>query len=144
MISQKITSFLDKKNVDYEQLNKNVCFKIQQNWRRIFSKNIKNQKGVWKYKSFDWHTFSYNFAYYKNGFHAKKLYNSLSNQTFYLISEDIDGLAYRCKSILLPDFSELGLDLYVFSENQEWTMVFTHEESVGFGPFFAYSEWQND
>lgn len=38
-------------------------------------------------------------------------------------------------------FDELNTDIYVFPRSFEWSMAFTHEASLGLGPYFA---WPSD
>ena len=142
LISQEVEIFFYKYNVSYIQLTKKESFNIQQNWRNIFSIRLKQQKNTWKYKQFDWHTFSYGFAKHKSGIRAKELFKTQSSENYYVVPEDVDGLIYKCTSSEFPDFSELCLDLYIFPDTIDWTMVFTHEENIGIGPFFALKDWQ--
>ena len=41
----------------------------------------------------------------------------------------------------LPDYRAESYDVYVWAEDLAWTMAFTHEESLGLGPYFSRREW---
>ena len=53
-----------------------------------------------------------------------------------------DSTAYLCAANEMPDFAELSDDVYIFSPDFAWTMVYTHESNWGLGPYFARKEWQ--
>ncbi len=47
--------------------------------------------------------------------------------------------AFRLAATKPPNFQGAGLDITVWPETLEWTMVFSHEE--GEGPYLCRREW---
>ncbi len=136
-----LETFFEEHSIQYFQLTKKETWKLQQKWRETFSKIIKEKKGKWIYGDYNWHTFSFDFAIHKLGARAIELYKNVSSKEYYVLSEKDDNLGYKCCSKTLHDLSAFG-DYYVFPEDMEWTMAFTHEQSIGLGPYFALKQWQ--
>lgn len=135
-----LQDYLEQNSINYSVMAKKVVWKLQQKWRETFSQKVKEQKGKWVYRGFDWHTFSYDFAIYKSGARAMGFYSKIDERNYIIISEDSDSPSFSCSSDKLPDLSNVLGDYYIYPETVEWTMVFTHEESLG--PYFALKEWQ--
>jgi hypothetical protein len=137
-----IEDFFNKHSIEFSLLTKKECWRIQQKWREAFSRSLKDKEGVWQLHGIDWHTFSFKYAAHKSGAKAQELYNNVSSEEYYIIFEEVDTLLYKCQSKILPAFSDFGQDIYVFPDSLEWTMDFTHEHSIGLGPYFSLKEWQ--
>jgi len=113
---------------------------LMQQWREIYSSEVKRRTGMWIYDNLDWHTFSWEFCPAKSGNEALSLYKEQRAVDLIMIPEFDNILAYRCEEVVSPDFSDLYMDLYVFDQSLDWTMAFTHEQPE-IGPYFCKREW---
>jgi len=109
---------------------------VQQRWLEQYCSNVKAQTGDWIHLGFRWHAYSYGFEVAVSGDEARDLYRS-KDQSTYLIYFESYGQLFDCVGPACPDLSGLKDDVYLFPADLSWTMIFTHEEGIGFGPFFA-------
>lgn len=143
-LQDRLLNYFQTNNVIANPLSIKERWKIQQSWRETFAFEVKAKTGKWTYRGNDWHAFSYNFTPCLRGFRAIEAFNLKTLNHLYLVSSNIDIPAYNCigrKSFtagqfidLLSNIPEL-IDLYLFTEHYEWTMVIVHEPDIG--PFFA-------
>lgn len=112
-------------------------------WRQVFSADLFRKTGQWTYRGFDWHVFSYGFTRARNGQQA------LEECSRELIA-GIELLVCPTNSQLppasmlanaLPSLEVLTLDVLVWPTDLSWTVAFTHEASLGLGPYFARRDW---
>jgi len=110
-------------------------------WRETYAAGLHAARGVWKYRGFDWHVFSYEHARARNGDSAMAAYMGETISTILVCPEDgrLPAVRLACRS--LPDFRGVRADVIVWPEDLSWTMAFTHEESLGLGPYFSRQEW---
>jgi hypothetical protein len=110
-------------------------------WRTTFAARVKKETGEPTHSGFDWHAFSYGFAYALSGDAAQSAYRARQRQQPFLVligGTPTDGFA--CQADTLPCFELAGLDVYVIAHNFRWTMVFTHEADWC-GPYFTTADW---
>jgi hypothetical protein len=108
---------------------------IIQQWQQRFFPRVFRETGEWVHRGYHWHAYTYGFEVAVKGADALAAYTARAERKLLVYFED-DALfdAYGEPS---PDFSPWGQDLYVFPHDLAWTMVFTHEQEIGLGPFFA-------
>jgi hypothetical protein len=124
--------------VSFEAVESKVAFTIQRAWLTRFATQVKQQKGTWVFRGLMWHGFSYEIQPCQVGKAALKAYQSRQIEPYHVFAENVRD-CYACISEDWPDFSG-GNEVYVLPCSAEWTMVFTHEQSRGLGPYFAEAE----
>ena len=110
-------------------------------WRRVYAARLHEQTGKWKHHEFDWHVFSFEFARALNGDEASTAYAAERPVAAFVIPVNKRLEAARLDAKSLPNFRPFREDVIVCPESREWTMAFTHEESLGLGPYFSRREW---
>ena len=132
-----IEEFLNRQAIECESLSQKAKWELQQNWREHFAAPVKESTGKWVLDGADWHAFSSGLTPALSGFRAEMEYANLAVGSFALISSNEHLLSYRCEARSLPELKTLYtfidqnpevLDLYVFSTDFRWTVVFTHEQ----------------
>ncbi len=124
--------------------NRKESFSIRQAWREIYSMDLKNQTGKWKLPDFEWHTFSGGYSKCKNGAKSEEYYRNQVEKNFFVMFEESERLlVLEIVNGQLPQLNDLrGNDIYIYPKDMNWTMAFTHEESMGLGPYFSMKDWQ--
>ena len=131
-----IKEFLNHHSIECEPLSQKAKWELQQKWREHFAAAVKESTGKWVLGGADWHAFSSGHTPALSGFRAEVEYATLDAGSFVLISSNEHLLSYRCETRILPDLKTLYsfmnqnpevLDLYLFSTDFRWTVVFTHE-----------------
>jgi Domain of unknown function (DUF4275) len=112
-----------------------------QQWREVFAAGLHAATGFWTFRGYEWHIFSYDYAQALNGLPAMEEYLRETPQEFFVIPEDELFNAFRIVGGMLPDLRPVMDDVVVWPANLDWTMAFTHEESIGLGPYFSRREW---
>jgi hypothetical protein len=127
----------------YTALTHKQKWQVLQKWRETYCATLKMRTGKWVHKGIDWHVFSYGYANHVKGERAKQEYFSMSDQSYYVVPGNDSLSAYLCSSDLMSDFAILPtIDIYIFHVDLDWTMVFTHEQDMGLGPYFSRRCWQ--
>lgn len=126
---------------EWQALNSGQRTRHLRAWRRVYAARLHEQTGKWKHREFDWHVFSFEFARALNGDDAMAAYEAEQPVAALVIPESERLEAVRLEARSLPNFRAFREDVIVFPESLEWTMVFTHEESLGLGPYFSRREW---
>jgi len=109
---------------------------LNQRWLEQHCSNVKAQTGKWIYGGYRWHAYTWGFEQAVSGDEAWERYRS-KEQSTYLIFFEHSGHIFDCVGPRCPDLGILSDDLYVFPPDLHWTMIFTHEESTGIGPFYV-------
>ena len=131
-----IKDLLNHHSIECESLSQKAKWELQQNWREHFAVAVKKSTGKWVLGGADWHAFSFGYTPSLSGFRAEEEYANLNGGSFILISSNEHLLSYRCEAQSLPELKTLYtfidqnpevLDLYFFSTDFSWTVVFTHE-----------------
>ena len=90
---------------------------------------------------------------YKEGDRARRAFSQVDNADFFLLSVANESprwtssqpgpkWGYTCKAPIIPDLSQFAfLDFAVVAGDFTWTMVYTHEDDVLGGPYFAEKNW---
>ena len=112
-----------------------------QRWRETYASGLHAMTGSWQYQGFDWHLFSFEYVRALSGHRAVEEYRSQRPTEFLVMPECETKAAVRIEGGELPDLRTILDDFHVWPTNLEWTMAFTHEESIGFGPYFSRREW---
>lgn len=110
-------------------------------WRRFYAARLHAATRRWKLDGFEWHVFSFAHAPALNGEPALEAYLAEHPAEFVVCPESDRFPAYRLRGATLPDLRPLGADVYVAPPDLAWTLAFTHEESLGLGPYFCRREW---
>jgi hypothetical protein len=110
-------------------------------WRERYAAPLHAARGIWKLDNYEWHVFSFGYTRALNGMKACHEYEQQSGDTFIVCPERSKTPAMRIVGGSLPDFRPAVDDVYVWPEDLNWTMAFTHEESLGLGPYFCRSDW---
>lgn len=132
---------LEERGASVEPLSKKEVKELWQRWCEIYCQPVKARTGSYCYKGIFWHTYSWNFFPSKSGQKALTCYQSEPLCPVLIIPEPWPRYPeVRCSAPQHLDLSDLLLDLYVFPETLDWTLVFTHEQP-SIGPFFAKREW---
>ena len=114
---------------------------LLQAWRQVYAAGLHAVSGCWKYGPFEWHVFSFEYARAWNGQPATAAYSVEEPTAVIVCPESAKLPAVRLTGGRLPDFGSACVDAYVWPEDLAWTMAFTHEESLGLGPYFCRREW---
>lgn len=132
-------------------LDDRVVRREQAKWRETFGKGVKESTGKWTYKGIDWHAFSFRFAPCLKGPKAETAFNGIASAPVILLVSHPQTHGFQCAGKIpsldnlrrLLTTSKLPIDIYLSPPDYEWTMVLTHEDQNGTGPFFAMKAWQN-
>jgi hypothetical protein len=111
-----------------------------QRWREVFATGIYESTGHWKLGQFEWEIFVTQVRA-MNGPRASLAYAVEQSLDFIVCPESPDIPAVHLFDADLPDFRSMNKDMYVWPSDLAWTMAFTHEESIGMGPYFCRREW---
>lgn len=114
---------------------------LLQAWREVYAAGLFAETGRWKLGPYEWHVFSFEHARALNGDRALREYGERKPEAVVVYPEAVRLPACRLQGERLPGFGGHFVDLYVFPESLDWTMVFTHEASMGLGPYFSRREW---
>lgn len=115
---------------------------LLQDWREVYAAGLHLQKGRWKHGPYEWHVFSFEYAHALRGERALEAYEAEQPSAVIVCPEGPIKLdAVRLWDGELPDFRAEHDDVLVWPEDLAWTMAFTHEQSMGLGPYFCRREW---
>ena len=117
-------------------------WRLERAWREIYARATFLRTGKWRIPDCDWHVFSFGDAPCKAGAKAYELYQLESPSVFCVWPEDQKLPILLCTGGSHLPLAVLQDDIHVFSNDLAWTMAFTHEFSMGLGPYFARREWQ--
>lgn len=131
---------------DVHPLSEKETIENQQRWRHQFSRPVKAATGRWIFKGLDWHVFSFKFTPCRTGKRARAAFDLIEPREVLACWYSEIAIGWRItgdvpKSGELIGFVESlrsPVDLYLSDPALQWTMVFTHEQSSGIGPFFAH------
>ena len=141
MRSEEFQSALDLCGGHAEPIGRREQHDLLQAWREIYAAPYDDVKGRWKLSQFEWHVFGYGYTRALNGERAVAAYLDQNSPSLVIIPEDARLTAVKLRQGLVPDLRRLENDVYVWPDDLSWTMAFTHEESIGLGPFFSRMEW---
>lgn len=110
-------------------------------WRETYAAGLHAATGRWKHGPFEWHVFSFEHARALNGERAAAAYAAERPSVVVVCPESPLLPVVRLTGGALPDFRTEREDVYVGPEDLAWTMAFTHEESLGLGPYFCRRDW---
>lgn len=125
---------LREKGVVIEVVNE--AEKIIDLWDKRFAQNIsEGLKEEIYYEQFKWHIFSYEKQKCLEREVARKAFDTLSKEEFYVMYQGspILFLYTNANEVISRDF-DTQQDIYVFDKNFTWTYVHTHESMCG--PYF--------
>jgi hypothetical protein len=108
---------------------------IEQRWLQAFCGEVHRRTGEWIHLGYRWHAFSYEFETALTGDAARAEHERVAVPEYLAMFEQ--GRVFRCFGEPTPAFED---DLYVFPEDMKWTMCFTHEHSMGLGPYFKHCD----
>ncbi len=102
-------------------------------WDKTFAQNISEVlKKEISYEQFKWHIFSYEKQECLKKEVARKTFDSLSKEQFYVMYQgsSIIFLYTNANEVISRDF-DTQQDIYIFDKNFTWTYVHTHESICG-------------
>jgi hypothetical protein len=137
-----VEEVLEEQSVRARPLDGSESRRLLDTWRRTFARPAWQQNPPRYPNEFEWHAFSYEYAYALNGASAESAYADEEAPTFYVLSAARSDEGFECASRHLPRLAALSQDLIVVPTTFAWTMVFTHETSMGLGPYFTRAEWR--
>lgn len=114
---------------------------LLQEWRQAFAAGLYAATGRWRPPNYEWHVFSFGYARALKGEKAAAAYAAERPEAVVVCPESAALPAFRLSGGALPNFRAVVDDVYVWPADLAWTMAFTHEESMGLGPFFSRREW---
>lgn len=104
-------------------------------WCDVFAPEVRKSTGFRVHNRIRWHAFSYDFSPHDSGEDALRQYRARPATDLIIVDEHAGtGLYFTAPHPI--DFTSCRSDLYVFPKTELWTMVFTHEQSWGLGPYF--------
>jgi hypothetical protein len=124
-----------------EVIDKRERMRLIQAWRECYAAPLHSARGIWKLDNYEWHVFSFAYTRAINGLKAYVEYQRQVADVLIVCPEQAKLPAVRIVGGRLPDFRPVGGDVYVWPHDLQWTMAFTHEESMGLGPYFSRSDW---
>ena len=131
---------LDRTGGQAEPLPDAERWALLQEWRVVFAAGLHAATGRWK-QHFEWDIFCAGYARALNGEKAAVAYAAERPAAVIVCPESEELPAVRLHGGGLPDFREEVDDVSVWPLDLAWTMAFTHEESIGLGPYFSRREW---
>ncbi len=141
MTLDKYQAILDQCGGEQQLLPQRQRWRMQQDWRHVFAAALHQATGRWKHDQFEWHVFSFEFAQAYCGERALAAYQAERARNLVVCPEFATLPAVRLVGATLPDFRRDHADVYIWPEDLNWTMAFTHEESLGLGPYYCRREW---
>jgi len=105
-------------------------------WLEQFCPNVHRRTGAWVHRGYRWHAYSYGYEVALEHDAAMAAYRA-RDQRELLVYFEAEGELFDCFGVPSPDLGALGCDTYVFPADLAWTMIFTHEQDCGLGPYFA-------
>jgi Domain of unknown function (DUF4275) len=139
-VTDPLEGVLERHAVTFQQIAAAEVPRLQKKWRESFAHKVMEKTGEAVHLGFDWHAFSYEFAYALYGDAAVEAYRSESAPRFFALPNLGTGNAYKCEAARLPDLRGSLRDVYIVAPDYSWTMVFTHEEM---GPYFTRKDWSS-
>ncbi len=118
-------------------MRENELWKLLQEWREIYCKPIHERTGKWSYGKRTWHTFSHGFYPHQRRRGALQRYQEQDSSDLLVLPDEVHSIGFFCASAEPIDFSPLRGDVCIVPRSFEWTMVFTHHQHEGWGPYFA-------
>jgi hypothetical protein len=113
---------------------------ILQAWLETYCANVHAKTGAWIHRGIRWHAYSYGFETALAGAAARDAYLAVRERDVLVyFEEDPAGSGpdvFVCDGLATPPLLE-GSDIYIFPRSLAWTMVFTHEQDSGLGPYFT-------
>jgi len=127
---------LDARGVIGHPVAHAVKRELTERWLERFCANLHRATGKWVHRGLRWHAYSYGFEHALTRDAALAAYAARAAPAVFVYFEEEDEL-FDCVGVPSPRFDDWHHDLYVFPADLAWTMVFTHEHAIGFGPYFA-------
>jgi hypothetical protein len=112
-----------------------------QHWRGTYAAGLHAMTGSWQHQGYDWHLFSFEYVRALKHHRAVEAYLAQRSEDILVVPESERRQAVRIKGGNLPELRAILDDFLVWPTDLEWTMAFTHEESIGLGPYFTRREW---
>ena len=129
----------------YTVVPRQECSALLQSWREVYAAGMFAATGRWSMGGLEWHVFSFEHAKALCGEPALAAYREELPEEVILFPQTSRELpVVRLSAERLPELRALSarcLDVLVWPEDRSWTMAFTHEESLGLGPYFSRREW---
>jgi hypothetical protein len=118
-------------------------------WRRTFAGHVKRSTGKWVVGT-DAAAFCYPSAVCLKGPEARDAYDQLIAKEFVAFTSKEHEPIFLCRGkpplyknvVAFVTYTTDLIDVYLSDPNFAWTMVFTHEIDMDFGPYFSRKEWQ--
>jgi len=118
-------------------LSKSNSINIHKKWLKLFASKVKNATGKWMVGEHLWEGFSSGLQVNYLNNKALEQYNLQKSYSFYIFDES-GKQGFICTSNSLPEFYNTGYDIYLFPEDESWTIVFCHDNVI----YFSYANEQ--
>lgn len=132
---EAISDLLLNHGIDAVNLSEEAIEHFNVAWLKTFANLVKKEHGVYIYRDYRWHAYSFRIQPCISGKAAMERYEHQPIVPFYVFNESLSCCAL-CKGEVYPDLSSLGRDVYVAHHKLNWTIAFTHEQPQ-IGPFLA-------
>ena len=133
---RSIADHLSDLGVQIATQSKTAAAEVERRWLNTYAQKVKEAHGVWTYRGYRWHGFSYALQPCVSGAAAITQYHEQWKAKFYVFDENLTE-CMLCEAEEYPDLASLHRDIYVSHANMKWTMAFTHEQPE-LGPYFAF------
>lgn len=141
MLQELIEAALTAAGADWILLPRREARQAQRRWRATYRLCSTLAGRRWSRNDLEWHVFSFDTFPHLTGEAALAEYRKQAPAEFFVWLEHRDSPCFRCRGGTLPDFSAGRVDIHIFPADLAWTMAFTHEESLGLGPYFSRADW---
>lgn len=133
--SSALERLLQSEGATTETMTRKAAGAWLNRWCDVFSPEVRKSTGFRVHNRIRWHAFSYDFSPHDSGEDALRQYRARPATNLIIVDEHSrTGFYYTAPHLI--DFTSCRSDLYVFPRTELWTMVFTHEQSCGLGPYF--------
>jgi hypothetical protein len=135
MSVEELEAFLESRGIAWSALNPKDRYSFVQEWIDVFGNAFDN--GM-RYRQ------GYKATYELQQVHGNNftLFSFNHELPFWRTSENRPKWAYSCQATAIPDLEPFcNLDFAMAATDLSWTMVYTHEDFVLYGPLFTKREW---
>ena len=141
MTADEYLLILERTGGDIVPLATKERWRVLQQWREVYAAGLHRATGRWKHGPYEWHVFSFDYARCLDREQAAAAYADERAEEFVVCPESVKLPTVRVSNGALPAFRWSGDDIDIWPAGLDWTMAFTHEESIGLGPYFCRREW---
>jgi hypothetical protein len=124
-----------------EPISRRASADLLRGWRQVYAAGLFAATGRWSRGGLEWHVFSFGHARALCGEPAIQAYEAERPPSVIVYPQSRRLPAVRLIGGAQPNFRPVHADVLVWPEDLAWTLAFTHEESLGLGPYFSRRDW---